>query len=152
MIGVTPATAPGWTAPCADGFGMCVSVKHGLAFVSDQRTAMLHAHSLADGSLVRSIGGGKGDGRGQFSFDYGGLCVSPDGDSVLVAESFNHRVQEVRIVDGSWVRFVGCGVLRQPQYVDCNVDVIAVSEKCCRVSVLSWQHGSVVARFGEISW
>ena len=67
---------------------------------------MLHMHSLEDGSLVRRIGS-KGSGKGQFNFNMGGLCVSPDGDSVLVAECYNNRVQEVRVVDGSWVRFVG---------------------------------------------
>ncbi len=56
---------------------------------------------------------------------------------MLVAEANNNRVQQVRIVDGSWVRFVGEGVLAGPQYVDCNADVIAVSEECHRINVLS---------------
>jgi hypothetical protein len=41
-------------------------------------------------------------------------------------------------------------VLKEPQFVDCNADVIAVSESCHRISVLSWAHGSVRAQFG--SW
>jgi DNA-binding beta-propeller fold protein YncE len=94
--------------------------------------------------------GRPGDGRGQFKWKNGGLSVSPDGDSVLVAEANNNRVQQVRIVDGSWVRFVGEGVLAGPQYVDCNADVIAVSEECHRISVLSWADGSVRAQFGRI--
>jgi DNA-binding beta-propeller fold protein YncE len=105
-------------------------------------------YSLADGSLVRSIGS-EGSGKGQFDFFNGGLCVSPDGDSVLVAEYYNNRVQQVRIVDGSWVRFVGKGVLKEPQYVDCNADVIVVSEWCHRISVLSWADGSVRKQFGS---
>jgi hypothetical protein len=138
-------------AACARGVGMCVALKHGLVIVSDSSTwdtRALHMHSLADGSLVRRIGSA-GSGEGQFSFNYGGLCVSPDGDSVLVAECYNNRVQQVRIVDGSWVRFVGEGVLREPQYVDCNADVIAVSENCHRISVLSWADGSVRAQLGS---
>jgi DNA-binding beta-propeller fold protein YncE len=108
----------------------------------------LHMHSLADGSLVRSIGA-RGNGKGQFNFFLGGLCVSPDGGSVVVAEYGNNRVQQVRIADGSWVRFVGEGVLKSPEFVDCNADVIAVSESDWhRISVFSWADGSVRARFG----
>jgi hypothetical protein len=132
------------------GYGICVALKHGLIIVSDCKTKQLHMHLLADGSLVRSVGS-EGCGKEQFNFGYGGLCVSLDGDSVLVAERDNHRVQEVRTVDGSWVRFVGEGVLVQPQCVDCDADVIVVSEVGLdRISVLSWADGSVRARFG--SW
>ncbi len=127
---------------------MCVAPKHGLGIVADNKTMRLHMHSLADGSLVRTIGG-RGRGKGQFDFWRGGLCVSPDGGSVLVAEFNNNRVQEVRIVDGAWVRFVGEGVLRRPNFVDCNGAVIAVSEfDRHNISVLSWADGSVRARFG----
>jgi hypothetical protein len=59
-------------------------------------------------------------------------------------------VQEVRIVDGSWVRFVGEGVLKWPEFVDCNADVVVVSEiHAHRVRVLSWTDGSVRAQFGS---
>ncbi len=129
---------------------MCVALKHGLIIVSDHETKQLHMHSLADGSLLRSIGS-RGRGKGQFNFWRGGMCVSADGDSVLVAESGNNRVQQVRIVDGAWVRFVGEGVLRRPEHVDCNADVIVVSESVFScISVLSWADGSVRAQFG--SW
>ena len=135
--------------PCPDSCGICVAVPHGLAVVSDTKTQQLLMYSLIDGTRIRSIGS-QGGGKGQFNFDYGGLCVSPDGDAVLVADTYNMRVQEVRIVDGSWVRFVGIGVLEKPQCVDCNADVIAVSEWAChRISVLSWADGSVRARFGS---
>jgi hypothetical protein len=101
-------------------------------------------YSLADGSLVRSVGR-----KGQFMFVWGGLFVGPDGDSVLVAEYYRDRVQQVRIVDGSWMRFIGEGVLNKPQCVDCNADVIVVSENCDRISVLSWADGSLRAQFGS---
>jgi hypothetical protein len=143
-------------AACGRGIGMCVVLKHRLVIVTMKRVVWdenpgseLHMHSLADGSLVRSIGS-KGSGKGQFNFSCGGLCPSPDGDSVLVAEANNDRVQQVRIVDGSWVRFVGEGVLYKPQFVDCNADVIAVSESDWhRISVFSWADGSVWAQFGS---
>ncbi len=134
---------------CCGGYGICVALKHGLIIVSDNETKQLHMHSLTDGSLVRTIGG-RGRGKGQFDFGYGGLCVSPDGGSVLVAEWGNNRVQQVRVVDGSWVRFVGEDVLKQPtEHVDCNADAIVVSEACHRISVFSWADGSVRARFGS---
>jgi hypothetical protein len=73
-------------AACPRGAGMCVALKHGLVIVSGIGSeSELHMHSLADGSLVRRVGS-KGSGKGQFNFHCGGLCVSPDGDSVLVAE------------------------------------------------------------------
>jgi hypothetical protein len=151
-------------AACAPGYGMCVSVKHGLVIVSGDNK--LHLHSLATGAplamtvvkkgffsdkiaVENKTFGSNGSGKGQFNFACGGLCVSPDGDSVLVAEYHNNRVQQVRIVDGSWVRFVGAGVLKWPQYVDCNADVIVVSEGIHRISVLSWADGSGMARFGS---
>ncbi len=130
------------------GIGMCVARRHGLGIVADNVTMRLHMHLLADWSFVRSIGS-EGVGKGQFDFWCGGLCVSPDGDSVLVAESKNNRVQQVRIVDGLWVRFVGKGVLRRPQHVDCNADVIVVSETYyAKISAFSWADGSVRAQFG----
>jgi hypothetical protein len=140
------------SAECAIGYGMCVSLKHGL-IVGTECAAFggfrLYMHSLLDGSFVRSIGS-VGNGKGQFLFHFGGLCLSPDGDSVLVAERFNNRVQQVKIADGSWVRFVGAGVLKCPDYVNCKTDVIAVSETCLhRISVLSWADGSVLAQFGS---
>jgi DNA-binding beta-propeller fold protein YncE len=130
------------------GYGICVALKHGLIIVSDNETKQLHMHSLVDGSLVRRVGS-TGSGKGQFDVSYGGLCVSPDGDGVLVAEYHTNRVQQVRIVEGSRVRFVGEGVLRMPEFVDCNAAVIAVSEACHRISVLSWADGSVRAQFGS---
>jgi hypothetical protein len=130
---------------------MCVSLKHGLIVISEcvaSDTFRLDMHSLLDGSLVRSIGS-VGSGKGQLRFHNGRLCVSPDGDSVLVAENYNDRVQQVKIADGSWVRFVGVGILKSPNYVDCNSNVIAVSETLMhRISVFSWVDGSVLAHFG----
>jgi DNA-binding beta-propeller fold protein YncE len=132
---------------------MCISRKHGMVVVAEKPNAFtpgsrLCVYSLADGSFVRRVCG-SGDGRGQLRFDRGGLCTSPCEDNVLVADCYNDRVQEVRIVDGSWVRFIGVGVLMWPQCVACNSDVVVVSENCDRVSVLSWVDGGVRAQFGR---
>jgi hypothetical protein len=130
---------------CPESYGICVAIPHGLFVVSDKKSHQLLMYSLIHGTLIRSIGS-EGNGKGQL----GNLCVSPDGDSVLVAERDNDRLQEVRLVDGSWVRFVGEGVLKYPQSVDCNGDVIVVSEVVNhRISVLSWADGSLRTRFGN---
>jgi hypothetical protein len=136
--------------PCPESYGICVSAKQRSIILADCRTLQLHIYSLINGTAMRSVGS-PGSGKGQFSFGGGGLCTSPDGDSVLVADFGNHRVQEVRIVDGSWVRFVGRHVLKWPQRVDCNADVIVVSgDGYYHISVLSWSDGSVRAQFGSI--
>ncbi len=135
------------SVPCALGNFMCVALKHGLVVLPNPETHRLDMYSLTNGSLVRSIGN-QGSGEGQF-WTFGGVCVSPDGDSLLVAEFGNNRIQQVWLVDGSWARFVGKDVLRFPQYVDCNSDVIVVSEEKHGISVLSWVDGSLRAQFGS---
>ena len=134
--------------PCDKGVGICVSQKHAVVIVSGIDDKQLHMHSLTDGSLVRSVGS-RGSDKGQFNWRFGGLCVSPDGDSVLVAEAINDRVQQVLIVDGSWVRFIAEGVLYKPHFVDCDADFIVVSQNYSRISVLLWADGSVRAQFGS---
>ena len=58
-------------------------------------------------------------GTGQFDWGKGMLSMTPRG-TVLVAEAKNNRVQEVSIDDGSHLRFLGNGLVEQPEYVDCN--------------------------------
>ena len=136
------------TVPCPTGDGICVSMKHELVIVGCYWTNVLKAYSLVDGSLVRTIGD-KGRDKGQFMFHIGGLCVSPDGDSVLVAEDQNGRVQQISILDGSWIRFVGEYLLRTPACLDCNSNVIVVSESNPQdcINVFSWVSGGLKARF-----
>jgi hypothetical protein len=125
------------------GNGICVSAKHGVAVLPFTFTQQLRIYSLINGTLIdRTV-------KQQLINNSIGLCVSSDGDSVLVVERCNGRVQEVRITDGSWVRFVGEGVLKCPHNVDCNGDVIVVSELNPSISVLSWVDGSMRARFGS---
>ncbi len=140
-------TTSGLSCPYSNG--LCISLPRGVFIVSTFYFGFrLCVYSLEDKSLVRIIGD-SGPGKEQFNFEYGGLCVSPDGECVLVAEEGNQRVQQLRIADGSWVRFAGEGVLKSPQYLDCNTDVIVVSESCQhRISVLSWADGSLRAQFG----
>lgn len=140
-----------YTAPCYCGSGICVSLKYGLVIVCSIVTRIkLQLYSLVDGSLIRAIDNcGSNDGRNTYG-GHAGLCMSPDGDNVLVAVQLGHRVEQIRIAykPGSWVRFLGESVLVRPQYVDCNKDVVVVSEERHRISVLSWVDGSLMARFG----
>ena len=150
----TPPPAVSWPpvfvrkAACVKGWGMAVDAARGLVIVSGESDTKLFVYSLADGSLVRSFGG-KGSGKAQFNWGYGGLCMTPRG-TLLVAEQGNNRLQEVNIDGGGWVRFVGEGLLEGPDYVTCSKSVIAVSESNKhRVTLLSWADGSLLARFGS---
>ena len=123
----------------------------GFAIVSSQSDNMLHIYSLATGKLVRSIGG---MGRFHISGGYGGLCVTSKG-TLLLAERSNHRVQELTIPDGSWLRYVGEDVLQQPEFVACSATTIAVSERQPRacVTLFAADSGVLLTQFGgERAW
>lgn len=130
-----------------------MSLKHRLVVVSIAVSCQLHVYSMDDGSLVREIGT-RGNKKGQFDFVNGVLCTTPDGDSVLVVELYNDRVQEVRVVGEAedtsrWIRFVGEYKLRFPTGVDCNEEVIVVSEGCHQISVFSWRTGNLLSQLGS---
>ena len=136
-------------ALCKQGHGIAVDATRGVVVVSSFNSDyMLYVYSLADGSMKRWFGG-QGAGKGQFHWAAGGLCMTPRG-TVLVAEYYHNRLQEVSIEDGSWVRFVGEGVLERPQRVHCSETVIAVSDtdQHC-VTLVSWVDGSLLARCGS---
>lgn len=136
---------------CGYGYGICVSLKHGLVVVSDFHAMQLYVYSLVDGTLVRIIGGKNAHGESQFIFSMCGLCITPGGDTVLVPEYHRDRLQEVRVVgaEDHFLRFIGEGTLDKPQFVDCNDKVIVVAEWCHRISVLSWITGCLVAHIGR---
>ena len=137
-------------SPCVKGHGMAVDATRGVVVVSGRYFSEKHklfVYSLADGSLVRTVGG-KGTSAGQFDWDYGGLCMTPRG-TLLAAERWNDRLQEVNIDDGGHVGFIGVGLLDKPDYVDCSPTTIAVLERyyveadCVRL--LSWPAGALLA-------
>ncbi len=125
-----------------DGRSMCVALKHRLVVVSQRANGCrLQMFSLATGLSVRTIGS-YGNAKGQLNFLRGGLCVSPDGECVLVAERFNSRVQQLQIADGAWVRHVMAeGV--SPDVVDCNANVIVAAGPDSVITVFSWATGCV---------
>jgi hypothetical protein len=135
------------TIACWESFDLCVTLKHRLVIVSDFLTKQLYMYALDDGRFVRTLG--RREYRERQMCGVCGLCISPDGDSVLVARAHHDCVQELRIVDGSLVRLIGLGNLDMPEYVDCNADVIAVLARHSRVTVFAWADGSPRARFGS---
>ncbi len=129
--------------PC----GMCVLLKHNLVVTSrgNHDESVLHLYSLTNGSLLRTVSSDKSP----FSYRVGGLCATPSGDGVLLAERDHSRVQEINVLEPSrtWVRFIGDGVLRVPEHVDCNAAIIAVAETSIHcVSLFTWTTGSPRAR------
>ena len=134
-------------ASCVSGYGMAVDTVRGLVVVSGDADKKLYMYSLRDGSYIRCIGE-RGSGKCQFNWSFGGLCITCRG-TLLVAERYNDRVQEIDIDEGRHVRFIGLNVLVKPDCVDSNESVIAVTETephC--VTLLSWSDESVLARFG----
>ena len=56
--------------------------------------------------------------------------------------------QEVTIPGGSHVRFLGDGLAKRAQYVDCNLEHVVVSALDHHVLLLSWSTGVVLSRLG----
>ena len=58
-------------------------------------------HALSDGAFLRTIA--HPDIANQAE-GLGGLCVSADGDSCVLADYFGHCLREFRIADGALIR------------------------------------------------
>jgi hypothetical protein len=127
---------------------MCVSLKHGLVLRPNMGTQKLDMYSLVDGTLVRSVSTNTSAFVNYYVI-YSGLCVSADGDSVLLCADSLSYIKELRVADGYRVRTIGQGLLQKAQSVDCNADVIVVAEYDHHICVLSWVDGSMRSRFGS---
>ncbi len=124
---------------------LCVAAKHNMIIVSDAVSRRLHVYRLRDGAYLR-VFGSWGWHRCQFRFDLCGLRLSPDKSSILVAERFNNRIQQVTL-DGKWVRFIR---VKQPQMIDCDLNTIVVGveeKRRSAVLVLNFVDGLVRTRF-----
>lgn len=60
--------------------------------------------SYATGTLIRTIGS-EGTGPGNIGGSTVGLCFTPDGHSILVAERENKRMSKFRLIDGAFEDF-----------------------------------------------
>ncbi len=126
---------------------MCVSLKCGLVIAANHNASQLNVFWLVDGSLLGSFGDDTSE-CGRRKFEDSHVCVSHDGNTIIVSQPHDNRLQEVRILGGKRVRLIGADVLEVPQAVDCNADVIVVAESASRnICVLSWIDGEMRARF-----
>ena len=95
------------TYPCDWGCGLAVFEKRDVIVVAGPSDDVdgngvgychqLFVYTLSTGSFVTSFGC-RGTATLEFGCHYGGLCTSPR-DTLLVAEFFNDRVQEVALWD-----------------------------------------------------
>jgi DNA-binding beta-propeller fold protein YncE len=130
------------------GNGVAVSVDGGTLLVSDWSggSHAIHAFSVADGSLLRVVGG-LCDGPLQF-YNPSQVWVAGDG-FVFVADCGNNRVQ-VLTPCLDFHCFVGVGELGLPAGVCANADIIVVSEtRANRVSVFRRGDGALLRRIGS---
>ena len=129
---------------------MAVSIPRHELVVSDHLAMMLHVYCLSSGAPLRKFGC-DGVGPGQFRFEWGGLCFAPArGDTLLVPESENDRVQEVSADDGTHVRFIGDGVVTVPVAAAADAHAVAVTERDHTVAVFCYATGALTCRFGAI--
>ncbi len=141
---------PVLTRACSNGLGFCLSLRHGVVIGTTLDKLVLQVHSLWDGALLREFGAGRGRGPKQFWWTLGGVCLCPDGASVLVANSLNNRLQEIRFLhdsddEAAWGRVIP---VRKPEFVDCDAHVIVVSSDLMAITLLSWQTGAVIRHLG----
>ena len=107
------------------------------------------------GEFVRAFGA-EGSGAGEFQYPWG-LCVSPDGELLSVADQGNHRLQVVRTSDGAHVRTIGSegsddGQFNYPTHVclSHSGEFLFVSDTHnSRVQVLRASDGSHVRTIGN---
>ena len=97
--------------PCVGGDGMCVVEQHDAIVVSSRLRQSLSVYHMATGQLLRQFGS-RGSEVGQFAFHSGGVCSTHRG-TVLVADTYSHRIQEVTL-DGGLVRSVCSGEVDKP--------------------------------------
>jgi tripartite motif-containing protein 71 len=83
-----------------------------------------------DGALVRTFGTA-GSGPGQFRLGgrtpVAGGGIAAAGDALLVADTFNDRVQQFTL-DGRFVRTIGVGKLKRPQGLTADAHQVLVAD------------------------
>jgi hypothetical protein len=130
------------------GFGLCVSTALDVVAVSTDDNTIVVSR-LSTGQRLRVIGGeGYNQGQLDYSMGAGRMCMTHRG-TILVAEFDNNRVQELDVNTGGHVRFIGTGVVCEPQCVDCNRQLIAVCDDRFRITLLSWRSGALLRRMGR---
>ena len=139
----------GESGSAVENSGIAISHDNAFLVVTHGNVHKLSVFSLPGGEYIRSFGG-VGSDECEFQFP-SQMCFTLLG-TLLVADSFNKRVQEVR-VEGSHVRTIGHGVIDDTVFsVATNDEVVAVShdfgdtEK--RISMFDAATGTFLTRFG----
>ena len=85
-------------------YGVCISPNGAELFVADAYNNRIQVLRISDGRVIRSIGSGsKGDSPDQFDWPTG-ICISPNGEFLIVADTLNKRVQVFHASDGRYYR------------------------------------------------
>jgi hypothetical protein len=123
--------------------GVCANAD--VVVVSETSSHRLAVFNRRDGALLRRFRG-RGDGRLHWPR---GLCFMSSRRHVAVTDSTNHRVS-VFTVDGTLIRHVGVGVLRDPVGVACSAydELVVADMGNHRVCVFSVD-GDVVVTLGS---
>jgi hypothetical protein len=117
----------------------------------------VQVHQLSDGAYIRTIGS-SGSSNGQFRRGYGGyggVAFDSEGN-LVVADSFNHRVEVLRYSDGMHIRTIGsagagAGQFRFPTGVafDAAGHNVVVEAGNNRVQVLCYIDGAHARTIGN---
>ena len=72
--------------------------------IANDSTIHIFVEIYEPGQFIRTFGS-EGSGNGQFN-NPRGICISPDGEYLYVADSSNNRVQVLRASDGECIRII----------------------------------------------
>jgi DNA-binding beta-propeller fold protein YncE len=125
--------------------GVCANAD--VVVVSECLVHRISVFKRGDGALLRRFGS-RGSGPGGLMSPHG-LCFMSGDRHVAVTEWGNHRVS-VFSIDGTFVRHVGVGVLRDPAGVACSAfDELVVADTGNRRVVVFSASGDPVMTFGH---
>lgn len=130
--------------------GLAVSEDGTTLAVSNDATHRITLYTMRTGEEIRGFGG-KGSGRGQFNFPWH-VCFSNSDKQLLVADTENHRVQEVTRT-GEYVRSFGVGDLGLVGGLALKDNRLLVSHwgKPQRLTLFDYTTGCKLQSFGEES-
>ena len=123
-------------------------------YVAHASACTIGVFASDDGTLLRTLGEGRGGGERQLKFP-DGVALSADGGTLYIADVMNHRVAVWRSADGAHVRSIGCGEgikpgqLRCPRGLALSPDgdaLFVVEEGNDRVSVFDPRTGCHLSR------
>ncbi len=123
---------------------------HGDTLAVDTTSCTIQLLSYASGALIRNFGC-KGSGSGQIGRQCEGLCFTPDGLCIVVAECDNKRLSMFRVCDGGFVKHIGAGVVadgfKDVQFAP-NGELLVADHNNHRVCVFSADGDTLLRTWG----